>query len=579
MSTSEKVKEAAESAKEAVDRAADKSHEFAERTRARTHDFVDHTRDTVHHAADTVRDKAHAGAETVRQKERRTPPHLLIALALLLVGPGAFFLGRGTAKHAAPKPAAAPAKPAPPPGPPTVSLDPQQLRYADVALSPAPRQVLPTKLSTTGTVAANLNHQSPVMARLAGKVVAVSANVGQAVRAGQLLATISSPDLFAAQAAFRDAQLRQVAARASLLRLRRLASLGQYSAPVLDQTRTAFAQAQGEVQADKDAVNIVQAQTVQAQTQADLAARQLARDRALFDALLLSRQDLEQAQANAAQANAALDTSRSALRQTVDRQVNAQKRARIAARTLSRQTRLAGSGALNAEQVGPAYSAYIQAAHEVEQNASNVRLLGAEPMDESDPGGGLLRITAPIDGTVSDRFVALGENVLPDKPLMSILNLSTVVVQLTVYQEDLAHVRVGQRVQVTANTAPGHIFAGVVSVVSASLDTNTRTANVNCLIQNPQGLLRPGIYLSGTIYGASRQDAVAVPTGAVQQLDSGPVVFTPTGKAGEFAATPVKTGETVDGMTQILSGLSPGQPYVSKNAFVLKSQMIKDTLS
>lgn len=578
MSTSEKVKEAAESAKEAVDHAADKGHDFAERARAKTHDFVDHTRDKAQHAADAIKDKTHAGTDAVKQKERRTPPHLLIALALLLVGLGAFFVGRSTAKKAAPK-AAAPAKPAPPPGPPTVALDPQQLQYADLALSPAPRLVLATKLSTTGSVAANLNHQSPVMARLSGKVVSVAANVGQTVRAGQLLATISSPDLFNAQAAFRDAQLRRIAARATLLRLRRLAGLGQYSLSLLEQSRTASVQAQGEVQTDKDAVNVSQSQEAQARTQADLAARQLARDQALYAALLLSRQDLEQAQANAAQANAALDTARSALRQTVDRQVNAQKRAQIAQRALARQTRLAGSGALNAEQVGPAYSAYVQAAHEVEAAAANVRLLGGVPMDESEPGGSLLQINSPISGTISDRFVATGENVTPDKTLMTVLNLSSVVVQLTVYQEDLAHVRVGQRVQVTSNTAPGRVFAGTVSVVSESLDTNTRTASVNCLIQNPQGLLRPGVYVNGTIYDGTRQDAVAVPTTAVQQMDSGPVVFTPTGKAGEFAATSVKTGETVDGMTQILSGLSPGQSYVSKNAFVLKSQIIKDTLS
>ena len=52
-----------------------------------------------------------------------------------------------------------------------------------------------------------------------------------------------------------------------------------------------------------------------------------------------------------------------------------------------------------------------------------------------------------------------------------------------------------------------------------------------------------------------------MPSDAVQTLNGGSVVFTPTGKPGEFAATPVKTGETVDGMTQITDGLQPGQSY------------------
>ncbi len=579
MSTSEKVKEAAQAAKEAVDHAADRGHEFAERTRAGTHSFVDHTRESAHHAADAIKDKAHALPHSTKHNKNPGPSPLVIGLVLLAIALAAFFIGRGSAKKAAPAPAAAPAKPAPPPGPPTIALDPQQLHYADVAVSKAQQVTLPTKLSTTGSVAANLNGQAPVMARLSGKVVNVYANAGQTVRAGQTLLTISSPDLFSAQAAYRDAQIRRTAAQAALTRLRRLAGLGQYSVPVLEQARSAFAQSQGEVQADKDAVNVAQSQEAQAETQARLTAAQLTRDQALYAAQLLSRQDLEQAQANASQAVAARDAARSSLRQVTDRQVNAQKRAQIAARELRRQTRLSQSGALNAEQIGPAYSAFVQASHEVEQSAANVRLLGAVPMDESDPGGSILAVTAPIAGIVSDRTAAIGQNVTQDKPLLTILDLSSVVVQLTVYQEDLAHVQVGQHVQVTSNTAPGRVFGGRVSVVSAALDPGTRTASVNCVIQNPQGLLRPGVYVSGTIYGASRRNTIAVPLDAVQQMDSGQVVFTPTGKTGEFAATPVKVGETNSGLTQIQSGLSPGQPYVSKNAFVLKSQMIKDTLN
>ncbi len=579
MSTSEKVKEAAESAKEAVDRAADKSHEFAERTRARTHEFVDHTRDKAHHAAEEIKERTHAAASPQPPDKRRSLSPVWLALLLIALGLGAFFLGRSSAKKAAPATAKAPAKPAPPPGPPTIALDPQQLQYAAVALSAAPQTTLPTKLNTVGTVAANLNQEAPVMARLSGKVARVNVNVGQAVQAGQSLITISSPELFTAQATFRDAELRRIAARSTLLRLRRLAGLGQYSLPLLEQARTFFAQSQGEVQADKDAVNVAQSQAAQAQSQASLTAQQLTRDQALYAAQLLSRQDLEQAQANAVQAAQARDAALSALRQATDRQVNAQKRAQIARRALQRQTQLSRSGALNAEQVGPAYSAYILAAHEVEATAANVRLLGGKPMDEADPSGGMLSITAPVAGIVSNRTVAMGANVTPDQALMTIMNLKSVVVQLAVYQEDLANVQVGQHVQVTSNAAPDQVFNGIVSVVSAALDPNTRTASVNCVVQNPHSMLRPGVYVSGIIFGAARHNVVAVPFDAVQQVSGGSAVFTPTGKAGEFAATPVQVGETVNGLTQIKSGLAPGQPYVSKNSFVLKSQMIKDTLN
>ena len=62
----------------------------------------------------------------------------------------------------------------------------------------------------------------------------------------------------------------------------------------------------------------------------------------------------------------------------------------------------------------------------------------------------------------------------------------------------------------------------------------------------------------------------------MQTLDSGPAVFVPGPKPGVFVAQPVKTGETVDGLTQITQGLRDGQPVVTKNAFLLKSQLGKD---
>ena len=580
MSASEKVKEVAEHAKEATDRAADRGHEAAESARHKVHDAAHLFREKTHDATDKVKEKTHEAGERTSGLLHRIPPKWRLVLLLLLVGLTGYLIGHAGRQASGPASSQAQAKPPPAPqGPPTIALDPQQLQYAGVQVSPAPQVTLPVKLSTTGIVAADLNGQASVMPRLPGKVVQVLANVGQAVRAGQVVAVLSSPDLFNAQAAYRDAVLRREAAAAAVARQRGLAGLGQYGRPALEQARTNFELSQGEVQTDKDAVNAAQAAVARVRSQGNLTQKEYVRAQALYAHELLSRQDLEQAQAGAQQAQAALASAQSDLRQSVDRQANAQKRGQVAQRALDREAAVYRSGLLSAEQVGPALSAYRQAAHEVEASVAQVRLLGGRPMDEADPGGGLLNVVAPLAGTVSSRSVTLGQSVTPDMPLLTVLDLRTVVVQLTVYQEDLSHLRVGQPVAVTSNTAPDRTFSGRITVIGAALDQSTRTAQVYCLIRNPQTLLRPGVYVTGVVYGAARQNAIAVPADAVQTLNGGSVVFTPTGKAGEFAATPVKTGETVDGMTEITDGLQPGQSYVSKNGFVLKSQMIKDTLS
>lgn len=500
-----------------------------------------------------------------------------VLVALVLAG-GGYWAGLGQAKAKAAKKddAAPPSVKAPaPPGPPTVTLDPQQLQYAQLRMGTAQTQTLPTRLAALGTVAPNLNGMAQVSSRLAGKIVRIPVNVGQSVSAGQPLLVLSSPELDQAQAMYHDALLRRTTAAEELGRQTRLGGLGEYGRPALLTARINFQQVQGEVQADKNAVNVQQAQATQAEAQVALAQKQRARARLLFQAELLSQQDTEQAEANAAQAEAVLSAARSALRAAVDRQRNAQKRGQITGREMARQTAIYNGGLLTAEQVGPARAAFRLAAHEVEAAAKQVELLGASPVDEASPQGGLLTITSPIRGRVSARSVSVGETVTPDKPLLTVLNLHTVVVQLNVYQEDAAHLHSGLPVVIVSNTAPGRNYRGTVGTVGSALDPNTRTIPVYCLILNPDGALRPGGYIGGTIYGAARTRTLTVPQLAVQTLDTGPAVFTPGDKPGVYIAQPVKTGETVDGLTQIMQGLQPGRQVVTQNAFLLKSQLGK----
>ena len=506
---------------------------------------------------------------------RSWPKILGAVLFLALAIGGGYLVGHGGAKGD--KAAAAPASPvpAPPPGPPTVTLDSQQLQYAHLQTAAVRTVTLPTRLSALGTVAPNLNGMAQVSSRLAGKVVRIPVNVGQSVEAGQPLLVISSVELDQAQAMYHDSLLRRASAASALSRVTRLGSLGEFGRPALVAARTNFQQSQGEIQADKDAVAVQGVSVVSADAQVNLTQKQYARTELLYQSQLVSRQDLEQSEANAQQAQAALAQARTSLQAAVDRQRNAQKRGQTAARELARQSAVFSGGLLTAVQVTPAREAYQLAAHEVEAAAKQVELLGGAPIDEASPQGGLLTITSPIGGRVSARMVSQGETVTPDKPLLTVLNAHTVVVQLNVYQEDASHLRVGLPVLIVSNTAPGRNYRGSVSTIGAALDQNTRTVPVYCIIRNPDGALRPGAYIGGTIYGASRSDVVSVPREAVQALDAGPAVFTPGDKPGVYVAAPVKTGETVDGLTQITSGLKDGQSVVTKNAFLLKSQLGK----
>ncbi len=510
------------------------------------------------------------------------PQWVYAVLLALGVGTAGYFLGHGKPANAAgSKSASSAPSPQPPPapsGPPSITLDPQQLQYAQLQLGRAVRTTLPTPLSAVGTVAPNINGLAQVAPRLAGKVVRVLVNVGQSVHAGQTLAIVSSPDLFQAQAQYQDAILKRTAAGVTLSRQLQLGRLGVYGRPALETARVNAAQTQGEVTNDQAAVVSSQAQVAQADVQVNLTQKTLARAQLLYQAQLVSRQELQQREADAQAASAALEAAKAALAASVDRLRNARNRASITERALARQTQLYQSGALTSEQIDPVRSAYLLASHEVEAAKAQLRLLGGPLVDESSPTGGLLPVLAPISGQVSARMVSAGELATTDKPILTLINLRMVIVQLNVYQEDAAHLRTSLPVVVVSNAAPGHNYRGVISVVGTAVDPNTRTVPVYCAIRNIGMALRPGVYIAGSISGAARSGVVAVPSAAVQISQNGHVVFTPGTKAGEYVAQPVQVGETVSGLTQITQGLMPGQPIVTTNAFLLKAQMIKDTL-
>jgi len=513
----------------------------------------------------------------------RLPQWIPIGLLALGVGTAGFFLGHGGSKtgggNGGKQDAAQPQTPAAQSGPPTISLNPQQLQYAQLQMGHAFRATLPSPLEALGTVAPNINGQAQVAPRLAGKVVKVLVNVGETVRTGQTIAYVSSPELFQYQAQYQDAILRQASTRVLLNRQLQLGRLGVYGRPALEAARINAAQTQGEVTNNQALVVAAQAQVAQADAQVNLTQKRYARAQLLYDAQLLSRQDLQQAQADAQAATALLASAKASVAASVDRLRNARNRASITERALARQGQLFRSGALSGEQIDPARNAYLLASHEVEAAAAQLRLIGAPLVDESSSTGGLLPVRAPISGQVSARMASAGESVTPDKPFLTLTNLHIVIVQLSVYQEDSAVLRPGLPVLIVSNAAPGRNYRGVISVLGASIDPNTRTLPVYCAIQNPDLSLRPGVYVAGKISGAARSGVVAVPQAAVQIADKGHVVFMPGDKPGVYIAQPVQVGPTVGGLTQIKQGLSSGQSIVTTNAFILKSQMIKDTLN
>src|SRR4029450_5723834 len=106
-----------------------------------------------------------------------------------------------------------------------------------------------------------------------------------------------------------------------------------------------------------------------------------------------------------------------------------------------------------------------------------------------------------------------------------------------------------------------------------------RTAHVRVILENREGKLRPGLFVTVAVplRGASEVEATAVPAGALQKISGIPAVFVDLGE-GKYELRPVEIGRDAHGFVEVRHGLAEGERVVSEGAFVLKSELLKGTI-
>jgi cobalt-zinc-cadmium efflux system membrane fusion protein len=182
-------------------------------------------------------------------------------------------------------------------------------------------------------------------------------------------------------------------------------------------------------------------------------------------------------------------------------------------------------------------------------------------------------LTAPLSGRVLEKHIVAGEAVEADTDAFEVADLSTVWVDLSVYQRDLGVVREGQEVVVDAGPALGRT-RGTISYVRPVVGEETRTAIARAVIRNPEGMLRPGQFVTGLIAVDEAEVEIVVPETAVLDVEGTPTVFVQTGEG--FVPRPVEVGDRTADEVAITSGLSAGERYVAAGAFALKAELGKE---
>ncbi len=187
-------------------------------------------------------------------------------------------------------------------------------------------------------------------------------------------------------------------------------------------------------------------------------------------------------------------------------------------------------------------------------------------------------VRAPFAGLVIDKHVVLGEVHDSSSGVFIVADLSTVWADITLYAQHMNTVRPGAKVRITAPTGTDErqVAESSIFFVSPIVRESTRTGLARAAISNSDGRWKPGLFVTAEIVLGTDAASVLVPSEAIQTVEGQTVVFVADDDRC-FEKRPVSPGRRNSSHTEIVSGLKPGERYVTSGAFVLKAELSKGT--
>ncbi|TKD65175.1 efflux RND transporter periplasmic adaptor subunit [Flavobacterium sp. ASW18X] len=181
-------------------------------------------------------------------------------------------------------------------------------------------------------------------------------------------------------------------------------------------------------------------------------------------------------------------------------------------------------------------------------------------------------IYATVSGTVSEKMVAEGDYVKQGQPIAKVSNLKSVWAEFDAYENQISEFKKGQKIKVTTNAYPNEEFDATVSFIDPVLNTQTRTVTVRANLQNSDGLLKPGMFVTGKVEGtkAKTESNLTIPASAVMWTGERSLVYIKTNPSEPvFEMREVTLGNRNGDMFTVASGLENGDEIVTNGTFTV----------
>jgi membrane fusion protein, heavy metal efflux system len=250
-------------------------------------------------------------------------------------------------------------------------------------------------------------------------------------------------------------------------------------------------------------------------------------------------------------------------------------------KTLSRVTGLLKQGGMAQKDVDQATSDEQTAEGNFKAAKDAVRIFGKTDAEiaeilTSRKVDSTLVVKSPISGRVVARNAAPGFLTQPGNPPApySVVDISTMWMIANVIETDAPAYKLGQQVEVTVPAYPGTVFTGRVTTVGSIIDPNTHRQLVRSEIEDPQHLLRSGMFASFVIHVGDPVRSLAVPADGVVREGDGTMTVWVTADRHRYVKRTVSIGLRQDGWVQILEGLQAGETVVTDGAVFLSNQLL-----
>jgi len=217
----------------------------------------------------------------------------------------------------------------------------------------------------------------------------------------------------------------------------------------------------------------------------------------------------------------------------------------------------------------------LEASAELDAARDQLGLLGMTPesveeLRRTRTINSVARVIAPMDGTVLDRKITLGQMIQPSDTVFEVADLSHVWLVADVHEQNTSLLVQGLSVEAEISAFPGRRLPGILSFVSSTLNPETRTVRARMDLPNPNGRFKPAML---AIMRLKEQAATRnlIPLSAIVREGNTENVFVER-TPGSFQLRPVALGEEFDGRRVLLDGIGPKDRIVLDGAFHLNNE-------